>query len=95
MGPARSGKTQVRRVCPVTLTPNSLRCLQFINLASGSNLRVGTTLDSTTSEVELSKEFTLEGRMVTLIDTPGFNDSSEPISNTDILAKIVGFLSTR
>jgi len=75
--------------------PKQPFCLQFINLASGSDLRVGTTLDSATSEVELSKEFDLDGRMVTLIDTPGFDDSSEPISDANVLAKIASFVSTR
>lgn len=65
--------------------------LQFINLISGSNLRVGMGLDSCTSEVETSLPFTLGGRHVILIDTPGFNDTTQ--SDTAILRLIADFLS--
>ena len=65
---------------------------QFINLASGSNLRVGLGLESATAEVKLANEFTLDGRVVTLIDTPGFDDTSK--SDTEILKIIAAFLAT-
>ena len=71
---------------------NSTNFLQFINLASGSNLRVGTGLDSCTAEVQLAKKFTLDGRSVTLIDTPGFDDTV--LSDSDILEMIAAFLAT-
>ncbi|KAH0833287.1 hypothetical protein J3R83DRAFT_12352 [Lanmaoa asiatica] len=63
----------------------------FINLASGSNLPVGRGLESCTSEVRTSKPFLLNGRIVTLIDTPGFDDTSR--SDTDILSSIAAYLS--
>ena len=74
------------------MTRNSLNCLQFINRASGSNLRVGTGLESCTDEVHVADKFTLDGRSVTLIDTPGFDDTSR--SDTDILRTIATFLAT-
>ena len=66
--------------------------LQFINRASGSNLRVGTGLESCTAEVKLANEFTLDGRAVTLVDTPGFDDTSR--SDVDVLKMIAAFLAT-
>ncbi|KAF9645063.1 hypothetical protein BDM02DRAFT_3156987 [Thelephora ganbajun] len=64
----------------------------FINLASHSNLRVGTDLESCTPEVQLANEFTLDGRRVVLIDTPGFDDTTK--SDTEILKNIATFLAT-
>ena len=69
---------------------NSPRC-QFINLASGSNLVVGSDLDSCTAEIAFAGEFTLDGRPVILVDTPGFDDTTE--SDLEILRKIAAFLT--
>ncbi|KAJ7170857.1 P-loop containing nucleoside triphosphate hydrolase protein [Mycena crocata] len=63
----------------------------FINTVSGSNLRVGRTLQSCTSTVQVASAFQLDGRWVTLIDTPGFDDTSK--SDTDILTLIAAFLA--
>ncbi|KAJ7707496.1 P-loop containing nucleoside triphosphate hydrolase protein [Mycena rosella] len=63
----------------------------FINVVSGSNLRVGRTLQSCTSTVQVAPAFRLDGRWVTLIDTPGFDDTSK--SDTDILTLIAAFLA--
>jgi len=63
----------------------------FVNLASHSHLRVGMDLESCTAEVQLANEFTLDGRQVVLIDTPGFDDTTK--SDTDILRMIAGFLA--
>jgi hypothetical protein len=67
--------------------------IQFINTASGSNLTIGKGIDSCTREVELSEQFELDGRLVRLIDTPGFDDSA--ISDVDVLEMIAAFLGTR
>jgi len=64
---------------------------QFINLASKSNLRVGGGLESCTSIVQIAQAFGLDGRPVTLIDTPGFDDTSK--SDSDILQMIAAFLA--
>jgi flagellar biosynthesis GTPase FlhF len=64
----------------------------FINLASGSNLRVGRGLQSCTSIVQVAQPFELDGRSVTLIDTPGFDDTTK--SDADILRMIAAFLAT-
>lgn len=63
----------------------------FINEASGSDFAIGKGLESCTSEVQATKPFKLSGREVTLIDTPGFDDTSR--SDTDILAMIGAYLS--
>ncbi|KAG6379450.1 P-loop containing nucleoside triphosphate hydrolase protein [Boletus reticuloceps] len=62
----------------------------FINLASGSNLAVSDSLESCTVDVETSTFF-LDGRTVTLVDTPGFDDSTR--SDTDVLKSITDYLS--
>ena len=49
-------------------------------------------LESCTAEVQLSDEFTLDGRRVILIDTPGFDDTSR--SDTEVLKMIAAFLAT-
>ena len=72
-------------------TGNSPGSPQFINLVSGSNLRIATGLESCTVEVQLANEFILGGRTVTLIDTPGFDDTTK--SDTDILKMIAGYLA--
>ena len=66
--------------------------LQFISLASGSDLPLATDSEPCTTEAQLSDEFILDGRTVTLIDTPGFDDDST--TDTDILETIVRFLAT-
>ena len=49
-------------------------------------------LESCTAEVQLSDVFTLDGREVLLVDTPGFDDTSK--SDTEILQTIAAFLAT-
>ena len=61
-------------------------------MASGSDLRIGSDLESCTSDVQLANEFTLDQREVTLIDTPGFDDTNK--SDTEILSLIAAFLAT-
>jgi len=63
----------------------------FINLLSGSNLRVGRGLQSCTSVVQAAAPFELGGYRIFLIDTPGFDDTTK--SDTDILKEIGAFLS--
>ncbi|KAF8627072.1 hypothetical protein AX17_006411 [Amanita inopinata Kibby_2008] len=64
----------------------------FINLASGSQMRIGRGLQSCTSNVQVSPPFQYNGRWVTLIDTPGFDDTTK--SDTEILRMISLYLST-
>jgi hypothetical protein len=64
---------------------------QFINKASESNLPVGRGLESCTGEVRTSRPFIVSGRVVTLIDTPGFDDTTR--SDTDVLTMIAAYLS--
>ena len=64
---------------------------QFINLASGSGFEVGTGLLSCTAEVQTSRPFHFMGREITLIDTPGFDDSFK--SDHEILVLIGEHLS--
>ena len=92
MGATGSGKTSVSGMYSAAIARNLLGCPQFINLASGSSLRVGMGLESCTAEVKLADVFTLDGRPVTLIDTPGFDDTTK--SDAEILKMIAAFLVT-
>ena len=74
------------------MSTNLPRIPQFINRASGSDLRVGMNLESCTAEVQVTDKFFLDGRAVALIDTPGFDDTSK--SDTEILKLIALFLAT-
>lgn len=64
----------------------------FINVASGSDLRVGMGLESCTNEVQTSQSFMLDGKRVVLVDTPGFDDTTK--SDTDVLKMIAAYLQT-
>ncbi|PPQ77619.1 hypothetical protein CVT25_011230 [Psilocybe cyanescens] len=62
----------------------------FINLLSGSNLKVGRELESCTRDVEVSDTFLLDGHKINLIDTPGFDDTK--LTDTNILNMIASYL---
>ena len=68
--------------------------LQFINLLTGKpSVAIGDGLDSQTTHVEAVRFVdSATGRKVTVVDTPGFDDSREGITDTDILTKIAQFL---
>ena len=53
---------------------------------------VGFGLKSMTAAVDKSKTFDFYDKRVTLIDTPGFDDTS--LSDTDVLKMIALYLST-
>ena len=74
------------------MTRNSPNCLQFINRASGSSLRVGTGLKSCTYEVNPVDPFLLDGIPVILIDTPGFDETSK--SDVEVLKLIAAYLAS-
>ncbi|KAK4892653.1 hypothetical protein LTR27_008929 [Elasticomyces elasticus] len=61
----------------------------FIQTASGLDVGVGHELHSFTSEVQ-PFEFDYGGHHITLIDTPGFNDTSR--SETEVLKSIADYL---
>ena len=63
-----------------------LRFAQFINFLSGTKFGPGT------STVQVANAFYLDGHRVTLIDTPGFGDTTR--SDIDILKEIATFLAT-
>ncbi|KAI0950844.1 hypothetical protein AcW1_008041 [Taiwanofungus camphoratus] len=63
----------------------------FINSVCGSQLRVGTSLQSCTDRVQIAN-CVIAGHAVTLIDTPGFDDTHK--SQAEILRDIGNFLET-
>ena len=73
----------------------TLNCVdvQFINMVSGSDLAVGHGLNSCTADVQQSPPFDFDGRQVSFIDTPGFDDTN--VSDADILKMITLFLTQK
>ena len=66
--------------------------MQLINLRTNDdNIRIGHDLESQTTDITTSR-YTQDGISVVLVDTPGFDDSREGITDTDILGKIADFL---
>ncbi|KAF9254050.1 hypothetical protein L218DRAFT_968481 [Marasmius fiardii PR-910] len=63
----------------------------FVNQASGANFPVGMGLRSCTASVQVAPPFELAGHLVTLIDTPGFDDTTK--NDADILKTIAEFLA--
>ena len=73
------------------LTADIIR--QFIGLLTGDkSVQIGHGVQSMTSEVEPVRYIEDDGRCITLIDTPGFDDSREGVTDTDVLRKIASFL---
>jgi len=66
--------------------------MQLINLLTNDdNIHIGHDLESQTFDITPS-HYMQDGISVTLVDTPGFDDSREGITDTDILGKIADFL---
>lgn len=63
----------------------------FINVASGSNQKVGMSLKSCTTEVTPTEPFLVSGKSVILLDTPGFDDTN--VSDFDILEEIAQYMT--
>lgn len=75
--------------------------LQFINAVAGTVVaNIGHGLESESSDV-VPHEIIYNGRKITLVDTPGFDDWREttgamrPLSNADVLGKIADFMSQK
>ncbi|KIM56893.1 hypothetical protein SCLCIDRAFT_69667, partial [Scleroderma citrinum Foug A] len=56
-----------------------------------SDFPVENGLESCTTQVQTAKPFFMDGRLVTLVDTPGFDDTTR--SDTDVLTAIAAYLS--
>ena len=67
---------------------------QFIKLLSGdTSIVIGDNLESETSDIQVIPFVDrATGRNVTIVDTPGFDDSRKGVTDTDILKKIANFL---
>ncbi|TCD63732.1 hypothetical protein EIP91_004983, partial [Steccherinum ochraceum] len=64
----------------------------FVNLVSNSNLRVGVGLQSATDVIQKSDEFYLDDSCVSLVDTPGFDDTTK--SETEVLKVLCDYLTS-
>ena len=71
--------------------------LKFIySLTDDQNIRIGHGQESQTDEVIVSVyNDSIKNYSVMLVDTPGFDDSREGVSDTDILQRIVDFLQSK
>jgi len=68
---------------------------QFIRLMSGdTSVKVGDSLESETSDIQVVRFVHPNGRNIVIVDTPGFGDSrvGDGFSDTDILKKVAAFL---
>ncbi|KAG8847876.1 hypothetical protein FRB91_011378 [Serendipita sp. 411] len=93
MGPTGSGKTTVSTLYQPLFAAQSLNHSQLINCIAkrDDDPGVGHTIMSCTDELELVKVVEpIHGRSVSLIDTPGFDDTNKP--DTEILTAIAEFL---
>ena len=69
--------------------------VQFINLLTkDKEIRIGHDLESQTIDINVAS-YTMNGRRNTLVDTPGFDDSRQGVTDTDILGKIANFLQEK
>ena len=91
MGGTGTGKTTVSDLIQRMDNQNLTNMSQFINAASGKNFKIGDGPESCTTDIQHCT-FTLSGRDVTLIDTPGFDDTD--LSETEVLRRIIAHLET-
>lgn len=81
MGPTGVGKSSfIRSAIPEGLS---------------TDIQVGHHLHSETSQVQTIHWTTRDGVGINLVDTPGFDDSREGVTDADILAMIATFLTTQ
>ena len=95
MGATGSGKSSVRPAIDSSKTaPKTFILFQFIKLLSGdSTVVVGDGLESETDDVKVSSFTDPSTRLpIRIVDTPGFDDSRENMTDTDILKLITNFL---
>ncbi|KAF8130060.1 P-loop containing nucleoside triphosphate hydrolase protein, partial [Mycena galopus ATCC 62051] len=65
----------------------------FIQRLTGDkSIEIGHTVESATSEIGRYNYFYEDGRSVTFVDSPGFDDSREGVTDTDVPRKIAAFL---
>lgn len=65
---------------------------EFANCTSGSSdFPVGRSLASCTTEARTSKPFLVDGKIVTIIDTPGFDDTRR--GDAEVLSSIAAYLT--
>lgn len=63
-------------------------------ITDDENIIIGHDVESETSEIGLSQFFESDGRCITFIDTPGFDDSREGVTDAIILQRIAAYLET-
>ena len=68
--------------------------LQFIRLLTGdTSIAIGNSLESETSDIQVVRYIDPNsGRNVTIVDTPGFDDSRDSITDTEVLKRTTKFL---
>jgi predicted GTPase len=91
LGATGAGKTTVNIFLLPCCSPNiDPSILQFINSATGSDLKVGHGQESETTRIHFSKTVEVEGEKLVLFDSPGFDDTYK--DDSIILQEIGAFL---
>jgi len=68
--------------------------LQFIRLLTGDeNVMIGQDIESETRDVQAWIFGEESGRKVAVVDTPGFDDTRDDMTDTEVLKKIADFLA--
>jgi len=82
---------------PVKEDASTYHNFQLIHTLTGDkNIVIGHGHESQTNEVEKSTYFNHSNNSsVTLVDTPGFDDSRDGVTDTDVLRKIACFLQDK
>ncbi|KDR67886.1 hypothetical protein GALMADRAFT_272969 [Galerina marginata CBS 339.88] len=93
MAPTKSNTTKTQDPLVAVLGVTGAGKSSFLRLLSDDpDCLVGESLDSETSEVRLVTYSGPNGRLVRLADTPGFDDSREDVTDTDLLKQLAEFL---
>ncbi|TDL23889.1 hypothetical protein BD410DRAFT_827362 [Rickenella mellea] len=92
MGSPTSLRTPLKEIAIAVMGPSGSGKTTFINLLSGSNFNDGRGIQGYHREVRVGSPFELDGHLVTLIETPSFDNGKR--SDAKVLNNIASYLST-
>lgn len=91
--PASSTSKRRPDITIAIMGPTGAGKSSLVQLVTGDQkIRIGHDVESETSEIGLARYFEPDGRCITFVDTPGFDDSREGITDAIILQQIATFL---
>ncbi|OCH88560.1 hypothetical protein OBBRIDRAFT_820126 [Obba rivulosa] len=74
----------------IVMGPTGAGKTSFINLAGGAQLQTSAGLESCTGKIQVAPPFSLDGYSVSLVDTPGFDDTTK--SDAQILSIVSEYI---